>query len=406
MFNKNASIEFEGWTISNYLGAGASARIYKVEKNGQTAALKVFDPGIFSGDIEAEERLKRQKSLIGINIDSLAQIFSVGEALIDGNLAPALLMELCPGNSLEKPEIQAMIDEKSARSIISATARAAKHLMDIGIAHRDIKPANIVFDSSQNKTFLLDTGVIQLIENHVDVSGYEFVGSKRYSPPEFIFRMEEKSTLGWTAVTFYQLGATLYELVFKRRPYANFMVHAQLTNAIGTTHPNFDGIENLSPDIQRLFFLCFKRDWKVRLGALSWETFTDLEKIPNDPYIINQQQAAALIVNSTSLPVAARDTLINKIKTIADECRERALSKGYLTKLNFFGLSATLFVGKSSKKFNPALTLSLDPTEDNAVVLTLTRLLADSRITSLRLIAQSEIHKISAMAISELETVL
>ena len=43
-----------------------------------------------------------------------------------------------------------------------------------------------------------------------------FVGKTQYSPPEFFVRDEKESPDGYRAVTFYQLGAVLHDMLMRR----------------------------------------------------------------------------------------------------------------------------------------------------------------------------------------------
>ena len=75
-----------------------------------------------------------------------------------------------------------------------------------------------------SKAILLDLGVLLPIgaESLTDVDQRQFIGTLRYSSPEFLFRQEENTIEGWRAVTFYQLGAVLHDLLMKKVLFEDF----------------------------------------------------------------------------------------------------------------------------------------------------------------------------------------
>lgn len=371
MYSEKAVIKYKDCNVEKILGNGASARVYQVALDGKISALKIFDPAIFSGDEEAKERLNRQKKLVGIEHADLASVFEIGEATIDDISAPALLMEFCAGQSLEKPEVQVDLTEANIRSIIATTARAAKHLFELGFVHRDIKPANIVFDVKQNKTKLLDTGVIRPLKDTNDVSGFAFVGTTRYSPPEFLFRTEDDSLDCWKAITFYQLGCTLYELIFRRQPYSNVQVKAQLIKAIESTDPSFQGIEHLSPDLRHILICSLKRDWRLRVKTLNWDNFLEIETAKLSLSLINEAEVLQLLIPAPEISVLQQDALQRLLQTITDEIRDSILDEGLLIRIQRHAMQAIVSIGKSDKNLKIVVTLSLAAGYNDTFVATL-----------------------------------
>ena len=281
-------------------------------------------------------------------------------------------MEFCAGQSLEKPEIQVGLTEANIRSIIASTARAAKHLFELGFVHRDIKPANIVFDITQNKAKLLDTGVIRPLKNTNDVSGFAFVGTTRYSPPEFLFRTEDDSPDCWKAITFYQLGVTLYELVFRRQPYSDVRVKAQLIKAIESREPSFDGIEFLPPDLRHILICSLKRDWQLRVKTLVWDSFIEVETSKFGLNLVDKSEVQQLLIPALQIPVPQQDALERLLQTITDEARDSVLEEGLLIRIQRNAMQAIVSVGKSDKNLKTVVTLSLAAGYNDTFVATLT----------------------------------
>lgn len=145
--------------------------------------------------------------------------------------------------------------------------------------HRDIKPANIVVSDDFETATLLDLGIVRPMEpsDLTDpTSSKHFIGTARYSPPEFLTRTENS----WTAVTFYQLGAVLHDLIMRKRCFAGRdtppgrLVQAVLHEELPIESPDVpQGIINLAK-------ACLVKNPEKRLSLVSWDMFDSPEKRP------------------------------------------------------------------------------------------------------------------------------
>ena len=137
------------------------------------------------------ERILREKSLVGAHHENLVRILDGGECPATGYLY--VVMESLPYKNLH--ECIADIPLAAVPGIISQIASAARYLEDRQLAHRDIKPENIVISGDFSKAILLDLGVLLPIgaESLTDVDQRQFIGTLRYSSPEFLFRQEENT---------------------------------------------------------------------------------------------------------------------------------------------------------------------------------------------------------------------
>lgn len=93
-------------------------------------------------------------------------------------------------------------------------ASALSHAHKNGMVHRDIKPANLILDRNGN-VWVTDFGLAKLFDEDDDLSRTgELIGTPRYMAPEQLFGLaDERSDI-------YGIGVTLYELVTRRRPWA------------------------------------------------------------------------------------------------------------------------------------------------------------------------------------------
>ena len=260
------------WTVGDLIDFGKSAAVFSATFEGREAALKIFDVELVEryGRLTQLDRIAREVSLADHSHPNLVEIYDGGECPRNGLLFVA--MERVDAPSLNR--VLTDVSRPCIRKIIRNVASAARFLETLDIAHRDIKPANIVVAS--DKAVLLDLGVIRAIGNPGgtdDDDAQKFVGTLQYSPPEFLLRTEEDSVEGWRAVTFYQLGAVLHDLIERRTIFSNSIdPFARLVNAVQQDMPEFTATD-VPPDLISLAQRCLVKDPAARLGLVSWDDF-------------------------------------------------------------------------------------------------------------------------------------
>ena len=269
------------WLVRELLGHGKSAAVFRGESANSECALKVFDTEIVEryGRITQLRRIEREVSLSCHTHPNLVKIYEGGECESTGNLYVA--MQLIDAPSLAS--VVSNLRREQIRSVIRDVARAARYLEALEIAHRDIKPENIAV--AEYGAILLDLGVLRSIAHPGgtdDGDEQPFVGTLQYSPPEFLLRVEEDSLEGWRAVTFYQLGAVLYDLIERKTIFSNFAVpYAQMVNAVQNEMPIFLA-QDVPTDLVHLAERCLLKDPSARLELVSWDDF-DVEPVPESP---------------------------------------------------------------------------------------------------------------------------
>lgn len=268
--------EVGGWTVLDYINYGKSALIVKAIRNGEVAALKVFDPDLverFGRDTQLS-RIERERSLIGKSHPNLIEIKDGGDCGITDYLF--VVMAYLPYDNLAK--LLAPVPRDRIFPIISQIAQAAKFLEDMELVHRDIKPENIAISSDFQHATLMDLGVIRPVKlsKLTDQEDEKFfVGTLQYSPPELLYREEEHSLSGWRAVTFYQLGAVLHDMIM-RKPIFKDCCHpfARLVDAVRETKPEIFA-EDMDSDLMLLAQSCLIKDPNTRLSHVRWEHFLE-----------------------------------------------------------------------------------------------------------------------------------
>jgi len=180
-------------------------------------------------------------------------------------------MEFILGRTLK--EIVPKIPLSSVRPILRQIAQAARFLEELGHCHRDIKPENIiVYGNDEAK--LLDFGIIRPLSTPFDNwTGPAFIGTLRYASPEFLLRREKDTLEGWRAVTFYQLGGLVHDMLTYKPLFDEFSEpYAVLSNAVQHEIPK--GFPEEPADLVQLSKSSLLKDPEARLRAVAWNDFT------------------------------------------------------------------------------------------------------------------------------------
>ena len=302
--------ELGGWRIGERLGVGKSAIVFRSTRGSESGAVKVFDRELVKryGAKAQSERGNREKALVGKHHPNLIQILDAGYD--DDKDLFFVVMELFPGKNLA--EVSTAIPSGREHPLFVQVAEAAQFLETLGLAHRDIKPENIGITDDFSRAVLLDLGVLRPVEGLSSLTDHgaqkQFVGTLQYSPPEMLYRVEEQSREGWRAITFYQLGAVLYDLLARRPLFAEHVYpFAKLVRAV--TEEVVVNIEapTSPPELRLLAQDCLTKDARMRLRLVTWERV--LKPLPpkNDLAAIRdrlemRRRSAAVVVTA---PVAA-----------------------------------------------------------------------------------------------------
>jgi hypothetical protein len=88
-------------------------------------------------------------------------------------------------------------------------------------------------------------------------------------------REEEDSDDGWRAVTFYQLGAVLHDMIMRRRLFDEIEAPpARLIEAVRGARPVIDATD-VAPHLVSLARNCLQKNWKLRLELVRWNDFAE-----------------------------------------------------------------------------------------------------------------------------------
>ena len=205
------------WSVVRRVGSGNSATVFELRSHEGAAALKIYDPKFFEGANAAveERRILDQMSLRHHGHPSLIDFIDAGQVAD----TYYLLMEYYPWSSLD--QCLDIIRISHIPNILSQVASAAQFLEERNFVHRDIKPANILISDDCQLVKLLDLGVMRPLatgQDHDNTDqGYSlpFVATAQYSSPAYLIRDGDPTESMWRALTFYQLGGVLHDMLMK-----------------------------------------------------------------------------------------------------------------------------------------------------------------------------------------------
>jgi serine/threonine protein kinase len=264
--------DFKEYKILELINNGKSAAVFKASKGDELYALKIFDNDLierFGHEIQTK-RIEQEISLKNHTINNLVKIYDGGkESILDQDYY-FIVMELISGKNLKDYIVSENYQVDFVYEVLNKLYQTTEELLiQKNIVHRDIKPENIMVNDS-NEIILMDLGVLKLVgaKSFSDEEEKSFVGTLRYAAPEFLLRKEEDSINGWRALNFYQIGATLHDLINKKElfiekvPYSNLVIAIKDDNVVLSN-------DNFSFEFLQLVRDMLAKDWKKRLSLIS-----------------------------------------------------------------------------------------------------------------------------------------
>lgn len=196
-----------------FVGEGGMGTVYRGmdPRLGRIVALKLLkgdDPELgrrFIAEARAQAKIQHEH---------VCRVYEAGEA--DGE--PFIAMQYIDGEPLSKMAERLTVEQcvKVMREIAAAVHEAHR----LGMIHRDIKPANVLIERREDgtlKPYIVDFGLAREVEERGQTRTGAIVGTPAYMPPEQargdVRAMDRRSDV-------YSLGATLYDVIAGRPPFA------------------------------------------------------------------------------------------------------------------------------------------------------------------------------------------
>ncbi|MCM2256973.1 MAG: protein kinase, partial [Vicinamibacteria bacterium] len=201
---------FGPFVLTDQLGRGGMASVYRAERNGQFVALKRPLRG-FLDEPEFLERFLREAE-IGrtLHHHNIIRIFERGD--VEG--VPYFTMELVDGDTLSSyARRRGPLPSREAAEIVAQVAEALDYAHLKGIVHRDLKPSNIML-MRDGTVKVMDYGIARSRRfDGLTVTG-AFLGTPDYVAPETAegHGTDARSDL-------YSLGIVFYEILTGQRPF-------------------------------------------------------------------------------------------------------------------------------------------------------------------------------------------
>lgn len=270
-----------GWELQEKLGQGGTAVVYKAchKTTGQVAACKIAIPDQQT-DINFPRLADREKYLLRyLTFPGIVKPIPNQPEHTD-----SILLELCPGATLEKntfiPDLQKLV------SLLSAIAASLEFIHSNGIIHADIKPDNIFLPSDWDSIQPDSRYLVKLSDfslgrfTNESETARAGIGTVGYMAPEIL-----NDNITSTASDIFAFGVTAYQLLSGRHPFMHTEsdpVKIQSIICEETPEP----VRNLNPDcpeeLNQLVMAMLAKQASHR-PSNAWQILRTLEQI-GSPY--------------------------------------------------------------------------------------------------------------------------
>ncbi|KAF4079517.1 hypothetical protein AMELA_G00178920 [Ameiurus melas] len=216
------------WLISDLLGQGATANVYRGrhKKTGDLYAVKVFNNLSFLRPLDVQ--MREFEVLKKLNHKNIVKLFAVEEE--SNTRHKVLVMEYCPYGSLytvlEEPSNAYGLPEDEFLIVLQDVVAGMNHLREYGIVHRDIKPGNImrvIGEDGRSVYKLTDFGAARELED--DEQFVSLYGTEEYLHPDMyeraVLRKDHQKKYGAT-VDLWSIGVTFYHAATGSLPFRPF----------------------------------------------------------------------------------------------------------------------------------------------------------------------------------------
>jgi len=206
------------YEILEKLGEGGMGQVFRARRDDEVfqkdVAIKIV-PAAFASPAMVERFRSERRILAALEHPNIARVLD-GGSTSEG--APYLVMEYVAGLPLlqhcEQHALSIRERVKLFRSVCDAVQYAHENL----IVHRDLKPANVIV-ATDGTAKLLDFGIAKLLQPDSMTGGQHTRPFERMMTPEYASPEQIRGEAVTTATDVYSLGAMLYELLAKKRPF-------------------------------------------------------------------------------------------------------------------------------------------------------------------------------------------
>ena len=187
------------------IGCGGMGSVYEAEQLSlqRHVAIKVLSPRLFDDEEQRQQFVNEARVIAQLHHPNIVKIIDAKST----GVYCYYIMELIDGTTLDNIQFS-NVKEVAKIGIQAATALAYAH--SCGVLHRDIKPGNFLIDQT-GFLHLGDFGLSALQTQQEQAFSKVAGGTLRYMAPEQLSCNESS-----IQSDIYALGATLYELAFRK----------------------------------------------------------------------------------------------------------------------------------------------------------------------------------------------
>lgn len=287
------------YRIGEVLGRGGMATVYHGEdtRTGREVAIKVLAPHLSADPAFRGRMLAEARAVARLPHPHIVQVYDAGQASPDE--AVALIMELVPGEALDRRIVRGPLPLATAVDVATQVADALAFAHARGVVHRDVKPHNILLtdppegaagghphghtggaagghplerpDASHGAAEqtgvwakLADFGIARSLDATTSYTATGLLmGSAPYIAPEVL-----QGAAGDERADVYSLGVTLFEALAGRLPFVGKTAAQALAQRLTQSAPR---VGTFRPDVPRwledLVGQCLEREPERRIGS-------------------------------------------------------------------------------------------------------------------------------------------
>jgi serine/threonine-protein kinase len=209
-----AGAMLDGYRVEGLIARGGMGVVLKAfdSELERSVAIKLLDPGRFSGVESGERFLREARAAAAIDHENVLPIFTVGQK---GEL-PYLVMPYVEGETLQdRVDREGALAPEEVVRISKAVARGLDAAHSVGLVHRDIKPANILLEPDGGRVWIADFGLARAAEETSITHEGVIAGTPQFMSPEQAGGKEadQRSDL-------FSFGAIMYFMLAGRPPFS------------------------------------------------------------------------------------------------------------------------------------------------------------------------------------------
>lgn len=252
------------WLITEEIGDGGHAFVFKGLRGDETAAVKMLKPSA------CEDNIRRRFELEADTLATLRHPNIVGfRDYIEQDGYHYLVLEYMDAGGIDTLLDAGPLSLEIALPIFDQVLQGIAHAHAFGFIHRDIKPNNVLLNR-HGEAKIADFGIAKALGGGTNLTRRGFIlGTSVYMAPEYLTSAEcdEKTDV-------YALGVTLYEMTTGRRPFDFLSPDEPLPSFVARLEreplvPPSALVPGLPPSFDAILSRALERDKKKRYRSVS-----------------------------------------------------------------------------------------------------------------------------------------